>query len=635
MKRKLYTFTFAAAIAFALVFAGACKEDEESATTPTPALSVDKTAIAAVQAGGTYDLAVTANVAWTASASETFVTLDPGSGSSDATVKVTVTPNNGQNQRTATITVGAEGVEPKTVTVTQPGTTPVLTVAPATLAFPTSGGEGQAAQITTNVAWEATSSADWLTVTPNSGTATADLTVTATDNSGEARNATITFSATGVASQTIEVTQAAASIEVSSETISIDADGTRRTEVTSDMTDTLTVTASVAWTVAATTLPADNPTLAPAHTDDHEWVSVSQENNMLLYKIDGNPYPRERSATITVSADGANVAPKEIIVTQGARTQQFVGGSVVGVWDGSTIPAFTETSSGIFEIERAFSGGVFKLPLLNAYPTAFFAAGTTDEEIEVDGAENDLYFVPLTIGWYAGEIDLKWKINTAGYYKLTVNLNTMKVKLETGTPPSDPESVFIGGVQWARNNVDAFRTFASASDNVGKYYQFRGNTGYSDTDTWPGANGADNPVDNGWPSDKMPCPAGYKLLGQWIGSIQADEVLSSFSRTYRAAGTAGNSVNGVFFGPNSANATINDQSEAFFIPFAGYRDPATGTLTEYGEKAYIHTGNAFWGVSSQILVIDETSVSWNRQEGNADPSTFNWGTGASVRCIKE
>jgi hypothetical protein len=632
MKRKLYTFTFAAAMAFALVFAGSCKDDDESVV--TPALSVDKTSIAANQTGGTYDLAVTANIAWTASASGAFVTLSPGSGNGNAAVKVTVAANTDSDTRTATITVSGEGVESKTVTVTQPGTAPVLTVAPATLNFPASGGEGQAAQVTANVAWTA-SAPNWITVTPSSGAANADLTVTATANTGAVRNATITFSATGVASQTIEVTQAAASIDVSAESIPIDANGTRRYDNWDDVTDTLTVTASVAWTVAATTLPADNPTLAPAHTEAHEWVSVRQDGNFLIYSIDGNPYPRARAATITVSADG--MTPKTIAVTQEARTQQFVGGSVVGYWEAGA-PALTETSagSGIFELARNFASGIFKLPLKDEFPTAFFAAGTADEVVAVDGAEQDLYFVPLTISWGAAEIDLKWQINTAGYYKLTVNLNTMKVKLESATPPPDPNGETIAGQFWAKFNTDADKAFAAAPDALGKFYQFYyGATAYSATDpltpAWQDGSGA---PDRSWPTspDPIPCPTGWTL--------PTDSNLSTFvnaGSTWAAAGTKGNAVAGRFFGANHAAATISDPQGCIFIPAAGRRASTDGTLIDAGVKGFVHSQNPYYGVTTQALVFDENGATVVRINNTSTPGADEvlLGTGMSVRCIKQ
>jgi hypothetical protein len=633
MKRKLYKLTFAAAMAFALVFTGACKDDEEQET-KTPVLSVDKTSIASVQAGGTYTLAVTANVAWAASASETFVTLNPGNGNGDATVTVTVAANNGMDARTATITVSGEGVDAKTVTVSQPGTTPVLTVTPPTLNFATSGGEGQAAQITTNVAWTATAP-DWITVTPNNGTATADLTVTVTDNDGAERNGNITFSATGVASQTIAVTQAAATFEVDTDEIRIDADGTRR-EQSGDVTDTLTVNANIAWEVAATTLDGDNPVLAPAHTDSHEWVSVRQEGNYLLYSIDGNPYPRERSATITVAAISGQ--QKIIKVTQGARTQQFVGGSVVGVWDGATIPAFTETSSGIFEIERTFSGGVFKLPLLNAYPTAYFAAGTKgptgNEVITVDGPEHNLYFVPLTIGWGAEANDLKWEISAAGYYKLTVNLNTMKLKLESATPPPDPNAELIGGQFWAKFNVDATKTFAGAPDALGKFYQFHYDVAYSATDpltpAWQDGSSAPNSY---WEAEGgvSPCPTGWKLPddGQLTNMINTGS-------TWAAAGTKGNAVAGRFFGANHAAATISDPQGCIFIPAAGRRASTDGTLIDAGVKGFVHSRNPYYGETTQTLIFDENGVTIARRRNfDTNGSEILTGTGMSVRCIKQ
>jgi hypothetical protein len=639
MKNKSYLFTFAAAIALALVFTGSCKEDEQ---TDLPILQVDKTTITATQAAGTYAIAVTANVAWAAVASQPFVTPTPASGTGNATINITVTANEGLDVRNATIIVSANGVESKTITVTQPGTSPMLTVSPETLTFPADGND-QAVAITANVAWTATvtgadgGEVDWLSVDPAEGTTSAELTITAGANIEMARAATITFSATGVTPQTIAVTQDGVTLEVSKTSIAIDADGIRRLGQDSNIYDTITVTSSNAgWTIQITTLPADNPALAPAHTDSHEWVWAKKEDNLLIYAIDANPYPRARAATITVNG------LIDIAVTQSAREHLYVGGEVVGgAWEGGA-SSLTETApgSGVYEIDRAFSAGIFKLPLIDGRPTAFFAAGTADEVLETDGTEHDLYLVPLTTDWSNGALDQKWKITSGNAYKLTVNLNTMKLKLEPGTPVVDPEAELINGVVWAKRNVDDPGTFAATPQDAGKYYQFLGNVGYPATGgSWPGPNGVMSPVDQGWydapHTANDPCPSGWKVPREGDFSN-----LKNTGYKWRAAGSsAGNTVAGMFFGPNANDATISNPGNAIFIPAAGRRKPADGALEYSGTQGWVHTGNPYYGQSSQIVVIRNITGSqagnwenWlNRQSSSANA---NWGTGANVRCIK-
>jgi hypothetical protein len=652
MKNKLFTVALASAIAFALAFATSCEEKNEDEGTPkeTPSLQVSPSAVNALQAGSTHTITVTSNVAWTASASPDFVTLDPSSGTKDdKSITVTIPANTGET-RSATITVSAEGADPKTVAVSQPGLTPALTVDQTALAFEAGDLTERSITLVTNVPWAATVAyspeADgWLTVTPLSGTASEYLAISAATNLGNARSATITISASGtevtVQPVTITVTQTQARIEASESSIEANENGSIRNISMEPrvyyIPDTLTVTANIEWAVEVTTNPNDNPTLAPAHTDPHEWISARADGNFLIYTIDANPYPRTRAATITITSAKE---PIQIPVTQAARTHMYVGGSVVSVWDGPDVPAFTETSSGVYEITQAFPSGVFKLPLKNHYPTAFFAAGTADEVITPDGEGNNLYLAPLSIGWGSGEVDLKWKIETAGYYKLTVNLNTMKVSLQSETLPLEPGEAFIAGKIWSEFNVDAPGNFVSSPDSVGKYYQFLGTVGYTANETWPGANGAHEPIDIMWNSDTWPnpCPEGWTMPES--GDLEA---LAETGFTWRVAGESGYTQNGVFFGPNHATATKADPQGTIFIPAGGHRAPADGALTDLGAKAIVHSANPMWGVSSQMfsfptgyhaLAYDHPEYYWY-QIATEDSSTFNWGAGANVRCIKK
>ena len=89
--------------------------------------------------------------------------------------------------------------------------TKALDVTPASLTF-AAAGENKTFEVVGNTAWTAISDESWCTVSPTGGQSNGVITVTATENSGDARTATITVSGgTGVTDKTIAVTQAGAS----------------------------------------------------------------------------------------------------------------------------------------------------------------------------------------------------------------------------------------------------------------------------------------------------------------------------------------------------------------------------------------------------------------------------------------
>ena len=80
-----------------------------------------------------------------------------------------------------------------------------ITVDPVTLTFEKAGGT-ETVSVTANVAWTASSDADWLTIDPASGTNDGTITVTSTENGVDARNATITVT-DGAITKTVAVSQ--------------------------------------------------------------------------------------------------------------------------------------------------------------------------------------------------------------------------------------------------------------------------------------------------------------------------------------------------------------------------------------------------------------------------------------------
>ena len=148
---------------------------------------------------------VYANVAWTALPEELdWAEVSPLSGERKKRTTITVTPSaNGGDARQGTITFRAEEMEPVVVTVRQTAyrDDPLLTVTGFgknnTIEFPEVPEAPAALQILCNRSWTVVKEGlDWLTVTPESGTSSptpADITLTASKNTGKARTGTLTI----------------------------------------------------------------------------------------------------------------------------------------------------------------------------------------------------------------------------------------------------------------------------------------------------------------------------------------------------------------------------------------------------------------------------------------------------------
>jgi uncharacterized protein (TIGR02145 family) len=131
MPTKLQLFVAALVL---LLVAASCSTDEPSTDPivddPVAELSVDPANISARPEGGSYTLAVTSNVAWTATVNAAWLTLNPGNGNGNATVTVRVEENT-TDTRNATISLTA-GSLTRTVTVTQDVAPPAHAVTPKT-----------------------------------------------------------------------------------------------------------------------------------------------------------------------------------------------------------------------------------------------------------------------------------------------------------------------------------------------------------------------------------------------------------------------------------------------------------------------------------------------------------------------
>jgi len=178
-----------------------------------PQLSVDNNVWNCSAQAASSNIALSANLRWSASSSADWLSVTPGSGNASAQLELAVQANPNATSRTATISIYPEGhddVAGVSITVNQAGIDPILS-ASASSWSPAATASSTTIDITSNLAWTAASNAAWLTLSPAGATGNAGLSLQAAANdSTSQRNATVTLQAAGVADVVISVTQAAA-----------------------------------------------------------------------------------------------------------------------------------------------------------------------------------------------------------------------------------------------------------------------------------------------------------------------------------------------------------------------------------------------------------------------------------------
>ena len=253
-------------------------------------LTVNPTSLSYTAAGESKTVTVTSNTSWTATSSASWLTVSPASGSNNGTITAVAAANTSTSQRTATITVSGSGIT-RTVSVTQDGATSyTLTVSPSSLSY-VAAGESKTVTVTSNTSWTATSSANWLTVSPASGSNNGTITaVAAANTSSSQRTATITVSGSGV-TRTVSVTQDGAT-SVPTYTITAIANNNAYGTVSGGGTyqegETVTLTATAnngyvftSWNNGSTA----NPLIFTATGNATYIATFENENNVTMYTI--------------------------------------------------------------------------------------------------------------------------------------------------------------------------------------------------------------------------------------------------------------------------------------------------------------------------------------------------------------
>jgi hypothetical protein len=245
---------------------------------------------------GSTTFSILSNSGWSIDNNTDWLVINPTSGNNNGTVTATFTENTIASQRVGTITISGIGIT-KTVTVTQSAAPANVEVSPTNRSVSYLAGS-TIFNVTSNTNWNISDDADWLIVSPTSGSNNESLSVSFIENTTTSqRIGTITISAGGIV-WAVTVTQAAAPFSLfvspSDRFVSYLADST-----------TFTVTSNTNWTLS----------------DNAEWLTVSPAsgsgNGTLKAKFEENKGTNHRVATIIMIGGGIS---RTVTVTQDAST---------------------------------------------------------------------------------------------------------------------------------------------------------------------------------------------------------------------------------------------------------------------------------------------------------------------------
>jgi hypothetical protein len=175
-----------------------------------PAFSLSRTDLSIGEKNNSNaSLGITSNTAWTVTNTADWLSVDDA-GVNNKTISFVAQANPIPEKRIAKLTIDAVGAGPQTVTVTQAEGAPVVTTSATTITLARDAGSSASFFTIANTSWTLDNAPDWIKINPASGKAGfSQVNVIATENTGIARNATITINAKNMKPVTITVVQAA------------------------------------------------------------------------------------------------------------------------------------------------------------------------------------------------------------------------------------------------------------------------------------------------------------------------------------------------------------------------------------------------------------------------------------------
>ena len=193
----------------------------------------------------TQTISVATDGTWQAYSSADWIQITPESATGNSTLSITVLENTTDGERTGSVNI-TMGDASATVAVIQKGK--YFTIDNSLLDFTSKGGE-LGVSITTNAPWSSRidGNVDWLSLSPTSGDANAEVKITATDNASvNSRSANVYFDALG-RNVNILVTQKARYLTVDANELLFYSKGGTSNSITVSTDGTYTIACSDSW----------------------------------------------------------------------------------------------------------------------------------------------------------------------------------------------------------------------------------------------------------------------------------------------------------------------------------------------------------------------------------------------------
>jgi len=236
---------------------------------------------------------------WTASVSDSWITISPTTASGNSTLSVTVSENTSDDERAGQVVI-IMADKSATINVVQKGK--YFTVSNSLLTYTSKGGTIDIS-ISTNDTWSAKveDGSTWLTLSKTNGSGNVDVKVTASDNpSVNNRTATLLFETTHNQKVRVVVTQDARYLKVDTRELLFYSKGGTSEAVTISTDGTYKITCS------------------------DSWFSVNQSGNIFTVTATENPDKDSRIGTITIALSDLQEGTYALTLTV---TQLNYGGS--------------------------------------------------------------------------------------------------------------------------------------------------------------------------------------------------------------------------------------------------------------------------------------------------------------------
>lgn len=278
-------------------------------------------------AGGKNTIDVESNTTWTVASMPEWISVDPVNGTANGIITVTAQDNPYTTSRTGTIRLTQTGVNVEAlVNVTQKGKT--FDVNTTTLNF-NDKQETQNVSIETDGTWTATTSDNWIKVSPTSATGNSELAITVNENTNDNERSGNVIVTMGDKSATINIVQKGKYFTVDNSLLTYTSKGGNME---------VTVTTNDSWNAKV--------------EEGSSWLSLSATNGNGDAKLNviasDNPSVNNRTGSIIVeTVNGQRV---KIVVKQDARYLTVDTNELLFYSKGGTSNPITVSTDGTFSI---------------------------------------------------------------------------------------------------------------------------------------------------------------------------------------------------------------------------------------------------------------------------------------------